>query len=164
MPFGYILAAAQGGLSLFQARESIRAAGATAASAIGGATYTGMMERWQLTQRARYEGSVRAQEFARTLGSQRAAMASAGIIGGRTQALVQAQSQAAYTRDVGQADVQTQAQLAASRYRQAQGITAAQTEMRGAIRQAHTTAFSGLLRAGTQAFDIFQAKRAQGVD
>jgi len=161
MAFGYILAAAQAGMSLFQARESIKAAGAQAAATIGSATYSGMMERYQLTQRARYEGSMRAQEFARTVGAQRAAMSSAGIIGGRTQALVQAQAQAGYARDVGQADLQTQAQVAASQYRQQSAITAARTGMKQDIRQAQTTAFSGLLRAGTQAFDIFQARQAQ---
>jgi hypothetical protein len=129
-----ILAGASIGVSLFQAREQTRAARQSAAleaarqgTIMSRVTFGGEMERMQIRTAAQASESFRRAQLGEALGAQRASMAAAGIIGGRTQQLLQARSQAAFTREQARESAQMRLQISASRYRESAAIQDAQT-------------------------------------
>lgn len=161
-----ILGAASIGLSLFQAREQSSAARATAVMEaerqgiiMGRIAFGESMNRMQITNAAQEAEGFRRRQLGAAVGAQRASMASAGIIGGRTQQLLQAKSQAAFTREQARADSQQRMQLAASRYRESAGIQDAQmatqqafTGARQQIRQAGASFLGSTMQTGVQLF------------
>ncbi len=125
MAFEWMLAATQVGNSLLQARESTRAAREQMEATIqrqgitaGRAAFAGPLERFQIQRNAQFNSRLRQRDLAETIGSQRAAFASAGAIGGRTQRLSLARSQAEFNRERVQADFQTRMATLASRERE----------------------------------------------
>ncbi len=139
----WLLASAQVGVSLLQARETMRTAlqsaemeGARQATIAGRATFSGSMERFQIRTAAGYEESLRRQQFGQAIGAQRAASGAAGVIGGRTQRLIEARSQAAFTREQAMARYQRDMSIEASRYRETTALEDARTATQMAFTQA----------------------------
>ena len=139
----WLLAGAQLGVSLFQAREQMAAAsraaemeGARQATIAGRAAFGGAMERFQIRTAAGYEESLRRQQFGQAIGAQRAASGAAGVIGGRTQQLIEARSQAAFTREQAMARYQREMSLEASRFRETTALEDARTATQMAFTQA----------------------------
>jgi len=138
-----MLAAAQIGVSLLGARSqtaamedqltaNIERAGITA----GRAAFAGPLERFQIGQIAESQEQARRRELGQTLAAQRASSAASGIIGGRTQRLAQARSQAAFSREQALADQQTRLQRFASRERERAALQDARLAMSDAGRTA----------------------------
>lgn len=139
----FLLAGAQIGMSLFQAREQQAAARQTAemeaqrqAMGAGRAAFSGAMERGQLATQFAHESSLRRRGFATALGAQRAATGAAGVIGGRTAQMAEAQSQAAFTREQAMARYTTNMATEASRYREQTRLQDAEMATRAAFAQA----------------------------
>ncbi len=139
----FLLAGAQIGVSLFQAREQMAAAaqmaemeGARQATIAGRTAFGGAMERFQIRTAAGYEESLRRQQFGQAIGAQRAASGAAGVIGGRTQQLIEARSQAAFTREQAMARYQRDMSIEASRYRETTALADARTATQMAFAQA----------------------------
>jgi len=172
MAFQWMLAAAQVGTSLLQARESARAAEAQMVADIqrqgitaGRAAFAGPLERFQIQNAARSQSRARRQELAQTIGTQRASFASSGVVGGRTQRLTEARSQAAFSKDRALADQQTRLQLLASEERQRAemenlrlGISDASRTAQARIRQSNVNLASNLLSVASSNSDLFQNK------
>jgi hypothetical protein len=200
----WLLLAAQAGASLFQARASTQAAGQQAlaqtqsayASALetitstgeqaafqaGAATFTGVLERFQIKEQAAYEGMMRHRALAQAMGAQRAASSAAGVIGGRTQQLLEARSQAAFTTEQMRARLVTELAFISSEQRQrttVEGVrleaataarraqveaasvaSGAKIEAAGAAKQAQVSMFGDMLKIGTKAVDLFQTTKA----
>lgn len=165
-PVTFVLAAASIGTSLFQARGQVQAAIQTAelegerqGLIMGRAVFGESMNRFQISNAARDAETFRRQQLGQAVGAQRASMAAAGIVGGRTQQLLRAKSQAAFTREQARADSQERLQLAASRYRQTAAIEDAQMATRQAfsgaqqdIRQANASFLGRTMQTGVQLF------------
>ena len=139
----WVLATAEVGISLMQARETMRTAlqsaemeGARQATIAGRATFSGSMERFQIRTAAGYEESLRRQQFGQAIGAQRAASGAAGVIGGRTQRLIEARSQGAFTREQAMSRYQREMSLEASRFRETTALTDARTATQMAFAQA----------------------------
>lgn len=165
----WLLAAAQIGTSLLSAQSAtaamednlaanIERAGITA----GRAAFAGPLERYQVRRSAEYSERARNQDFASSIASQRAASAAAGVVGGRTQRLIQARSQAEFTRQEAMADSQTRFALAASREREKAAMENARMQMsdagRTALAQGNqiTTSFLGdMFNIASQNSDLF---------
>jgi acyl transferase domain-containing protein len=172
MAFEWMLTAAQVGTSLLQARESTRAAQQQMEAAIerqgitaGRAAFAGPLERFQIQNVARAQSRSRRQELAQTIGAQRASFAASGVIGGRTQRLSLARSQAAFSREQALSDQQTRLQLLASQERQRAAMQNARLGMSDAGRvaaaqgrQASVNLASSLLDVASTNFDLFQNK------
>jgi hypothetical protein len=161
MSASWFLLAAQAGASIFQARESTLAAGRQAAAVAGAATFSGVLERYQIKERATYEDYMRTRGFATAMGAQRAASSAAGIIGGRTQQLMEARSQAAFTYERARARVQTSLELASSEAQQRARVQGARLESESAASQSRATMFGDFLKIGTKTVDLFQAGQAK---
>lgn len=151
MSLTFILGAASFGASLFQARTQVQSAvqsagleGERQGLIMGRATFSESMNRFQISNAARDAERFRRQQLGQAVGAQRASMAAAGVVGGRTQQLLQAKSQVAFTREQGRADSQERLQLAASRFRQTTAIEDAQM----ATRQTFAGARQGIQQAG----------------
>lgn len=138
-----LLAAAQVGVSLLGARSqadaleeqmesSIQRAGMTASRA----AFAGPLERFQIGQQAEAQEQARRRDLGQTVASQRASLAASGVIGGRTQRLALARSQAAFSREQALADQQTRLQRFASRERERAALQDARLSMSDAGRQA----------------------------
>lgn len=148
------------GVSLFQARGQMDAALANATSEaerqsiiMGRAAFSGELERFQISNAARQSEQFRRRQLAGAVGAQRASMAAAGVVGGRTQQLLRAKSQVAFTREQATAASQERLQLAASRYRQSAAIE----DARMATQQAFSGAQQQTRQAGTTFFgNLFQ--------
>jgi len=165
-----ILAAAQVGVSLFGARQQAQAAEQQMTASIeragltaGRAAFAGPLERFQVRQQAETQENVRRRELGQTVASQRAASAASGVIGGRTQRLAQARSQAAFSREQALADQQTRLQLLASRERERTAIEDARLSMgdAGRVAQAQTdqataSLFGDLGRIASQNVSLFE--------
>jgi hypothetical protein len=166
MSISLILGAAQIGMSLFAARQQAQAALQTAeleaqrqGLVMGRAVFGGELERFQISNASRDAETFRRSQLGQAVGAQRASMAAAGIVGGRTQQLLRAKSQAAFTREQSRADSQERLQLTASRYRQSIAIEDAQMATRQAFsgaqqaaRQATASFLGGALQTGVQLF------------
>jgi len=161
-----ILGAASIGVSLFQARGQAQAAtqsagleGTRQGLIMGRAVFGESMNRFQISNAARDAEIFRRQQLGQAIGAQRASMAAAGVVGGRTQQLLRAKSQAAFTREQARAGTQQQLELEASRYRQSVAIQDAQMATQQAftggqqqIRQAETSFLGSALQTGVQLF------------
>lgn len=174
----WILVGAQIGTSLFGARAERSAA--RAQRTLAGAQHTlitaqteisGQMERFQLRRRAEEEESIRRAQLAEALGSQRASMAGAGVVGGRTQRLIEARSQAMFTRDQAYADYQTRMGLAGSRFQERMTVAGARLQQGGAqaqyssaVQQSRANMWGGLLQAGKRAYNLWEDSRAATED
>ena len=170
----WLLLGAQVGMSLFGARESNKAAkqqarmaARRAGEAAGQAVFGGEMERFQIRNQARYEESLRRRGFAQAIGSQRAATSAAGIIGGRTQQLIESRSQAAFTREQAQARFGEDMAISSSRFRQSSAIQAAQFGGAQAameanqIRRQITANFVGdMIDVGRQGYALWEQRQA----
>ena len=170
----WLLLGAQVGTSLFGARERNRAAkeqarmaARRAGEAAGQAVFGGEMERFQIRNQARYEESLRRRGFAQALGSQRATTSAAGIIGGRTQQLIESRSQAAFTREQAQARFGEDMAISSSRFRQSSAIQAArfggaQAAMEAnQVRRQTTIDFMGsLVKSGQQGYELWEQRQA----
>ena len=162
----FILAAASLGVSLLQARGQVQAAiqsagleGERQGLIMGRAVFGESMNRFQISNAARDAERFRRQQLGQAVGAQRASMAAAGVIGGRTQQLLRAKSQVAFTREQARADSQERMQLAASRYRESATIEDAQMATRQAfsgaqqnIRQANASFLGSVTQTGVQLF------------
>jgi len=172
MAFEWMLTAAQVGTSLLQARESRRAAQAQMEANIqrqgitaGRAAFAGPLERFQIQRNAQFDARLRQRDLAETIGSQSAAFASAGVIGGRTQRLSMARSQAEFSRERAQADFQTRTAIRASEERQRAAMQNARLGMSDAGRvaaaqgrQAGINLASNLLSIASDNRDLFETK------
>lgn len=170
----WIMLGAQVGGSLLQASASTRAAreqaqmaGRAAGVAAGQAVYAGSMERFQIRNQAQYDEMLRRRGFAQAIGSQRAASASAGIIGGRTQQLIEARSQAAFTRELAQARFTEDMAVSSSRFRQESAIQAARAggasaamQAQQVSRQAQADLIGSFAKIGQQGYAIWDRGRA----
>jgi hypothetical protein len=156
----WLLLAAQAGASLFQARASTLAAGQQAAATAGAAAFSGVLERFQIKEQASYEDYLRSRALATSMGAQRAASSAAGVVGGRTQQLLEARSQAAFTYERARARMQTSLELTSSEMQQRARIEGARIEASSAARQAQTSMFGDMLQIGTKAVDLFQTSKA----
>lgn len=160
--------------SLFGARSARSAARAQSllASAQGEltrtqATVSGQMERFQLRRRAEEEEAARRGYLAEAIGSQRASMAGAGIVGGRTANLIEARSQALFTRDQAYADFQTRMGLAGSRHQEGMAIAGSHLGQAGASVQASSqqaqsqaNLWGGIISSGFRAYNLWQDAEA----
>lgn len=170
---GGILFAAQAGVSLLGARSQARAseqqmeaeierAGITA----GRAAFAGPLERFQIRQQARFQEQTRARDFSSRLASQRSSAGASGIIGGRTQRLIRARSQAEFTRQEALAGSQERFALASSRERERAAREDAAMQMSDAGRAARargqqvTASLFGNLLGAAQSANLFD--RAPG--
>jgi len=109
--------------------------------------FSGEMERFQIREEAQEADRFRRMEFSQALGTQRARTASAGVIGGRTQRLIEAQSQAALTRERSRARFKEGMQLRSSEFNERTRVRAIET---GAV-DAQMQASAGVDRAETNA-------------
>lgn len=163
-----MLGLAQAGVSLLGARSQTQAsmrqmqteiqrAGITA----GRVAFAGPLERFQITQQARFQEQSRMGDFSSRLASQRASAGAAGIVGGRTQRLIRARSQAEFTRQEATASAQERFALASSRERERAAREDAALQMRDAGRTARargqqiTTSLFGDLLGAAQSADLF---------
>lgn len=172
--FQMLLMGAQVGMSIFGARESNKAAkkqarmaGQQAGVTAGQAVFGGKMERFQIRNQARYEESLRRRGFAQSIGTQRAASSAAGIIGGRTQQLIESRSQAAFTREQGQARFNEDMAISSSQYRQESSVQAAryggaQAAMQAnQVRKQNTMNFMGdMIGVGKQGYALWEQRQA----
>ena len=170
MAFQWMLAATQVGTSLLQARESTKAAEAQMVADIqrqgitaGRAAFAGPLERFQIQRNAEFQSRLRQRDLAETVGSQQAAFASAGVVGGRTRRLSIARSQAEFSRERAQADFQTRTALRASEERQRAAMENARLGMKDAGRvgraqgrQAGINLAGNLLEVGRQNANLFE--------
>lgn len=164
-----LLTMAQIGTSLFAAKSAtdamesnLRASIARAGTEAGRAAFAGPLERYQIRRSAEYTERLRSRDFAASVGAQRASSAAAGVVGGRTQRLIEARSQAEFTRQESMADTQTRFALAASRERERVARENAKMQMSDAGRRALaqgnqiTTSFLGdLFQIASQNSDMF---------
>jgi len=170
MAFSWMLAAAQVGTSLIQANAQQDAARQQMVSSIeragieaGRAAFAGPLERFQIKRSAENAEQVRRQELAQTIGAQRAGFAASGAVGGRTQRLSLARSQAAFTRESAQADARTRMELRASAEREAAKMQDVGRVQEGAVRQAgaatrqsQISLFGNLLGVASQNQDLLE--------
>jgi len=170
MAFQWMLAAAQVGTSLLQARESAQAAESQMVADIqrqgitaGRAAFAGPLERYQIQRNAEFNSRLRQRDLAETVGSQRAAFASAGVVGGRTQRLSIARSQSEFRRERVQADFQTRTAISASEERERVarenarlGMTDAGRIAQAQTRQAGLNLTGNLLGIAQQNANLFE--------
>lgn len=163
MSASWFLLAAEAGMSLFQARSSMSAAGRAAGSEMAAATMSGEMERFQMQMRGREEARLRQGQLRETLATQQAAMSGRGIVGGRTAALVGATSRTAAMREQSYSDVQQRMGMTASQYRQQQSVAASQAGLRGETQSAMFGLAGSAIdigRRGVRLWEAGQAKKA----
>lgn len=172
----WLLAAAQIGTSLLSAQSATKAMEANldanierAGITAGRAAFAGPLERFQVRQVAESQGRARRDEFARSLGAQRASSAAAGIVGGRTQQLIEARSQAAFSRETALADQQTRFRILASREQEKAAMENARMQMsdagRAALAQGNqiTASFIGdLVGTASDNTDLFTSGSTPG--
>ncbi len=155
------LAGAQVGLSLFQARETQRAAVQSAYTS----TYQAHTEKHLQEMQAEREWEVgtrlRTEALQRILGSQRAGYASAGVGGGRSVRLAEMTSRWSALREQREADFGRAMGAQVRNYQTTQRVSAAGTTATAAIKQSNIDLFSSLLQTGQQVHSAVQAKAAQ---
>lgn len=136
--------------------------------------FSGEMERFQIREQAQEEDRFRRMNFAQALGTQRARTSSAGIVGGRTQRLIEAQSQAALTRERTRAKFQEGLQLRSSEFNERTRVRAIETgavdaqmqasagvdRAEAGAQQARTSFFGDLIGAGMQGNTLFEQNQA----
>lgn len=147
-----LLAGAQVGTSLLQARESIDASGERLASQ---ETALAMQERQQ-EQEASRAARRRRQQLADTLSGQRAGLAASGVSGGRTQRLLERDARLRASREREQAGVQRAQQGLAQEEQEQQ----ARSEFERSTRQTQINLLGGLAQAGSTAYQGWQQQKA----
>ena len=154
------LAGAQVGLSLFQARETQRAAVRSAYTS----TYQAHTEKHLQEMQAEREWEVgtrlRTEALQRILGSQRAGYASAGVGGGRSVRLAEMTSRWSALREQREADFGRAMGAQVRSYQTSQRVSAAGTTATAAMRQSNINLFSSLLETGKELYSQAQAAAA----
>lgn len=156
-----LLAGARVGVSLFEGLSSIRAAGRAAAAEARAIVLAESMERMQVRQQGEYEAYLRQSEFARARGTQRAAAAASGAMGGRSLALLDAVSQASFMRQEAQAGFSERMALRASEVRERGQMQAGSARIRGARDQAFGSFVGTAIQTGVSLWDGIQAERTR---
>lgn len=149
-----LLSFAQVGVNLLGASQSRRAARQGVRDTVIG----GEMERFVLTQRGRLDAENRQRYLASVLGAQSAALASAGVGGGRTAQLLAAQAQAGGHRAQAAADQDLRLGLWASERQQGARLRG----LRQGARQGELDLFASLLGNAGDIQQGWQARQAGG--
>lgn len=147
-----ILGLAQMGGSLLGAKSQ----GSALRQQARDAAYAGTMERAQMKEQGRADAADRQRYLASVLGSQRAAMASGGIGGGRSAALMAGQAQAGAARAQSIADYNLRMGLSASQRGQSARVSGLATS----IRQTQIDLFGDLLSGGLDVHQAWEAEQA----
>jgi len=151
----------QGAAETRAAREQMQLSIQRAGIGAGRAAFAGPLERFQLRQVADSQSRARRQDLAQSVASQRASFASSGVVGGRSQRLFEARSQAAFTRNQALADQQSRLQILASEERQRAALQDARLSMTDAGRiqtaqgnQTNVNLVNTILNSASQAFGM----------
>lgn len=148
MPTALILGAASLGVSLL---GGVGQAGAIR-TARRQASMMARIERSQIAQQAAWAAEDRSRGLAALLGSQRAATAAAGVSGGRTATLLEAETRQAAHRQGVRADYEARHRLQASRM----GEMARRASLTQQLTQSRVDMFAGALSAGAQLYGDYQ--------
>ncbi|MCH9735551.1 MAG: hypothetical protein K0U78_13530 [Actinomycetia bacterium] len=117
------------------------------------------LNQFQQERQGRLLADERRRQFASALGAQRAQVASAGIVGGRTARLLEAESQNTYTRQRQEDEMQQRF----GRLQTQNQSRALSMASRMADRQFGINLFSTAVGAGLQGQQISQARTAEGL-
>lgn len=117
------------------------------------------LNRYQQERQGMLLADERRRQFAQALGAQRAQVASAGIIGGRTARLLEAESQNTFVRQ--RQEDEMQERFGILQTEQQQRALSASSRIAG--RQFGINLFGTVLGAGLQGRQILQAERAEGL-
>lgn len=152
MSLALALAGAQMGVNLLSAYENRRVLRHQVRETVIG----GAMERYALEQQGKLDAENRQRYLASVLGAQRAGLAAGGVGGGRTAALLAAQTQAAASRAQAAADQSRRLQTWASERRQAASLRG----IRGQARQGALDLFASLLGGSADVKSAWDTRQA----
>lgn len=152
MSLELVLAGAQMGVNVLSAYGSRRALRRQVRETIVGGT----MERYAMEQQGKLDAENRQRYLASVLGTQRAGLAAGGVGGGRTAALLAAQTQAGASRAQAAADQSQRLQMWASERRQASTLRG----IRGHARQGELDLFASLVGGSVDAKNAWDTAQA----
>lgn len=154
------LTAAKFGVDVLSAYGKYSAKAAGAETAETAAEMQGEMERYQTKRQARNLAEERRRRFADFMGAQRASQATAGITGGRTGSMVEAESQNQFSRQEQEQEASTEMRLETNRRRERMQRIQSRFQKGAAERQLGIDIFNAALDAGKSGVKASQASAA----
>lgn len=156
------LEAAKFGMDVLGAYNKYTTAQTNAELASISAEMEGEMERYQVKRQAQNLAERRRRRFADFMGTQRASQATAGVAGGRTTDMLEAESQNQFSRQMQEDEASEAFKLAASRRQERMKKVQARFSEDRAKSQFTMDIFSSALGSGKEAVGVSEAAKALG--